>query len=77
LGVAATLAANIAHGPGHCPTGAAAAWHSVALVGSYELLMMVTTVPGVPANGTSAARHDVDPLKDQAAEMFADQLAAD
>jgi Protein of unknown function (DUF2637) len=42
LGVAATLAANVTHGLGHGPVGAAvAAWPAVALVGSYELLMMV------------------------------------
>ena len=42
LGVAVTLAANVAHGLGHGPVGAAvAAWPVVALVGSYELLMMV------------------------------------
>ncbi len=35
LGIAATLAANVAHGLGHGPVGAAvAAWHAVALVGS-------------------------------------------
>src|SRR5215467_11012031 len=42
LGIAATLAANVAHGLGHGPVGAAVvAWPAVALVGSYELLMMV------------------------------------
>jgi hypothetical protein len=42
LGITATLAANVAHGLGHGLTGAAvAAWPAVALVGSYELLMMV------------------------------------
>jgi hypothetical protein len=43
LGIVATLAANVAHGLGHGPVGATvAAWPAVALVGSYELLMMVT-----------------------------------
>jgi hypothetical protein len=42
LGIAATIAANVAHGLGHGPVGVAvAAWPAVALVGSYELLMMV------------------------------------
>jgi hypothetical protein len=42
LGIVATLAANVAHGLGHGPVGAAvAAWPAVALVGSYELLMTV------------------------------------
>jgi hypothetical protein len=36
LGIAATLAANVAHGLGHGPSGAfVAAWPAVALVGSY------------------------------------------
>ena len=40
LGIAATLAANVAHGAGHGVMGAiVAAWPAVALVGSYELLM--------------------------------------
>jgi hypothetical protein len=37
LGIAATLAANVAHGLGHGPVGAAvAAWPAFALVGSYD-----------------------------------------
>jgi len=42
LGTAATLAANVVHGLGHGTIGAVvAAWPAVALVGSYELLMVV------------------------------------
>ena len=42
LGIAATLAANVAHGLGHgLPGAAVAAWPAVALVGSYELLMVI------------------------------------
>lgn len=42
LGIAATLAANAAHGLGNGPVGAiVAAWPAVALVGSYELLMLI------------------------------------
>jgi hypothetical protein len=45
LGIVATLAANVAHGLGHGPVGAVvAAWSAVALVGSYELLMMSSAV---------------------------------
>jgi hypothetical protein len=41
LDIVATLAANVAHGLGHDVIGAAvAAWPAVALVGSYEFLMM-------------------------------------
>ena len=42
LGIAATLAANVTRGLGHGLIGAAvAAWPAVAVVGSYELLMLV------------------------------------
>ena len=78
LGIAATLAANVAHGLGHGLTGAAvAAWPAVALVGSYELLMMVIRSSQVPADGAPETRHDADPLQEQAEELFAEQLAAD
>jgi Protein of unknown function (DUF2637) len=50
LGITATLAANVAHGLGDGPSGAAvAAWPAVALVGSYELLMVVIRYGQVPA----------------------------
>jgi hypothetical protein len=78
LGIAATLAANVAHGLGHGLAGAAvAAWPAVALVGSYELLMMVIHSFQVPADGTPETKRDADPLGEQAAELFAEQLAAD
>ena len=78
LGIAATLAANVAHGLGHGPSGAAvAAWPAVALVGSYELLMMVIRSSQVPVGDTPKAGHGADPLEGQAAELFAEQLAAD
>ena len=49
VGIAATVAANIAHGLGHGLGGAAvAAWPAVALVGSYELLMMIIRGADVP-----------------------------
>ena len=45
LGIAATLAANVAHGLGHGPVSATvAAWPAVALVGSYELSLGVPSV---------------------------------
>ena len=78
LGIAATLAANVAHGLGHGLTGAAvAAWPAVALVGSYELLMMVIHSSQVPADGMPTAEHGTDPLQQQAAGLFAEQLAVD
>jgi hypothetical protein len=78
LGIAATLGANVAHGLGHGLTGAAvAAWPAVALVGSYELLMMVIRSSQVPTDGIPEAGHGADPLQERAAELFAGQLAAD
>ena len=78
LGIAATLAANVAHGLGHGLAGASvAAWPAVALVGSYELLMMVIRSSQVPAVSTPETGCDTDPLQEQAAELFAAQLAAD
>jgi hypothetical protein len=78
LGIAATLAANVAHGLGHGLTGAAvAAWPAVALVGSYELLMMVIRSSQVPGDSVPETERDADPLRERAAELFAGQLAAD
>ena len=78
LGIAATLAANIAHGLGHGLLGAAvAAWPAIALVGSYELLMMVIRSSQAVPDGMSGSADIPDPLGEQAVEIFADQLAAD
>jgi hypothetical protein len=73
LGIAATLAANVAHGLGHRPTGAAvAAWPAVELVGSYELLMLVIRSSQVGSDGTPGSA--VELLQEQAVEVFAEQL---
>jgi hypothetical protein len=78
LGIAATLAANVAHGLGHGPVGAAvAAWPAVTLVGSYELLMLVIRSSQAVPDGMSGEREAQDPLQQRAAEVFADQLAVD
>jgi hypothetical protein len=78
LGIAATLAADVAHGLGHGLVGAAvAAWPAVALVGSYELLMMVIRSSQVPADEAPRTERDTDPLRERAAVLFAGQLAAD
>ena len=81
LGIAATLAANVAHGLGHGPVGAAvAAWPAVALVGSYELLMIV--IRGAqPAVGVAIETLETSPvmpdtLQAQAAEEFAADVTA-
>jgi hypothetical protein len=78
LGIAATLAANVAHGLGHGPVGAAvAAWPAVALVGCYELLMMVIRGSQAVTGGMPGSANPLDPLGEQAAKIFAGQLAAD
>jgi hypothetical protein len=42
VGIVATLAANLAHGLNHGPIGAVvSAWPALALVGSFELLMLL------------------------------------
>src|SRR6516165_7993243 len=81
LGIAATLAANVAHGPGHGLIGAAvAAWPAVALVGSYGLLMMI--IRGTkPASDISPETEEPsagvpDTLQAQAVEEFADDVTA-
>jgi hypothetical protein len=82
LGITATLAANVAHGLGHGLAGAVvAAWPAVALVGSYELLMMVIRSAQLPGTGTALGgapecMPDADPLQAQAAQAFAVELAA-
>jgi hypothetical protein len=81
LGIAATLAANVAHGLGHGPIGAAvAAWPAVALVGSYELLMVIVRGTQQPAGDVSPETVEAptgvpDALQAQAAEEFAADVA--
>jgi hypothetical protein len=85
LGIAATLAANVAHGLGHGPVGAAVgAWPALALVGSYELLMMIirgAQLPGESAvapaeTGMSVVVPLIDALHARAIAEFADDVAA-
>ena len=55
LGIAATLAANMAQGWTHGPVGAVvAAWPAASLVGSYELLVWLIRACGAAARGPSA-----------------------
>jgi hypothetical protein len=62
LGIAATLAANVAHGLGHGPVGAAvAAWPVIALVGSYELFMTIIRGDRRPDSGVPGADHVSEP----------------
>jgi hypothetical protein len=79
LGVAivATIGANLAHGLGHGPVGAlASAWPALALVGSYELLMMLIraehqagerqALNAADNHGAPTAEQDVPPVPVQA-----------
>ena len=80
LGIIATLAADVAHGLGHGIIGAmVAAWPAVALVGSYELLMVIIRGAQTPAvaRGVHHVASVADPLREEAAVVFAAELAAD
>jgi Protein of unknown function (DUF2637) len=56
---------------------AVGAWPAVALVGSNELLMLVIRSSQVQAVDRSDSESEADPLQEEAAELFAEQLAAD
>ncbi len=70
LGIGATLAANVAAGLHFGPVGAVvAAWPALALVGSYELLMLIIR-SGARAEGTDTIRTPAgapEPVTDPAA----------
>ena len=56
-GIVATVGANLAHGVGHGPMGAlVSAWPALALVGSFELLMMLIRTGHGTRAGDAAAR---------------------
>ena len=83
LGVAATVAANVAYGATYGPVGAViSAWPAVAFVGSAELLMATIRRTGhvplhlpeqVQVSGDVAG---ADPVQVRAADVFAAELAA-
>jgi hypothetical protein len=73
VGIVATVGANLAHGLGHGPIGAlVSAWPAVALIGSFELLMMLVrsarraSVGQVPSavvpKPVPVVEHDVPPM---------------
>ena len=53
-----------------------AAWPAVALVGSYELLMMVIRSSQVPGDCVPETDRDADPLRGRAAELLAGLVRA-
>ena len=79
VGIVATVGANLAHGAGHGPVGAlVSAWPALALVGSFELLMMlIRTGRGPQASDAKAgSRYQAapplaqdEPLKPSAAPL--------
>jgi Protein of unknown function (DUF2637) len=66
-GIVATVGANLAHGIGHGPVGAlVSAWPALALVGAFELLVMLirTTRQDRPGDADATTRdHAVSPLE--------------
>jgi hypothetical protein len=80
LGIAATLAANVAAGLAYGPIGAlVAAWPAPALVISYELLMLVIRSAAAPAPGepgtVPAPPAGLNGYGREAAELFAGDLS--
>lgn len=69
VGIVATVGANLAHGLGHGPIGAlVSAWPALALVGSYELLMMLIRTE----HGTTGAPATDEPDRHAAPHAQAD-----
>jgi Protein of unknown function (DUF2637) len=71
-GICATVGANLAHGVGHGPVGAlVSAWPALALVGSFELLMMlIRTGRGAWASDAEPGlRHQPAPQLEQDAPL--------
>lgn len=68
-GIVATVGANLAHGLGHGPVGAlVSAWPALALVGSFELLMLlIRKHHQADAGQGPGAASDVAPVPDQPA----------
>jgi len=61
-GICATVGANLAHGVGHGPVGAlVSAWPALALVGSFELLMMLIRTGRNGRTGAVESRREGQP----------------
>ena len=62
LDIVATLAANVVHGLGYGPSGAVLpAWPAVALVSSYELLMVIIRSAQAPPSAAAGPEHSALP----------------
>jgi len=76
-GIIATIGANLAHGLGHGPIGAlVSAWPALALVGSFELLMLLVRTASHPAilmdHTTPATTADEPDINDVVRAMYQD-----
>ena len=69
-GIAATIGANLAHGLGHGPIGAlVSAWPALALVGSFELLMLLVRTANraaTPADQRAPVDQPAEPALEEA-----------
>jgi hypothetical protein len=71
VGIVATIGANVAHGLNHGPIGAViSAWPAVALVGSFELAMMLTRNAAISVQPRTEVEHSPEEA------VLADYLAS-
>jgi Protein of unknown function (DUF2637) len=76
-GIVATIGANLAHGSGHGPVGAlVSAWPALALVGSFELLMMLIRTGRSTRAGSAGAEPRYQPAPPPAQETPLELSAA-
>ena len=76
-GIMATIGANLAHGSGHGPVGAlVSAWPALALVGSFELLMMLIRTGRSTRAGGAGAEPPYQPAQPPAQEAPLELSAA-
>ena len=76
-GIVATVGANLAHGVGHGPVGAlVSAWPALALVGSFELLMMLIRTGRGTRAGDAEPEHRYQPAPPLAHEAPLELSAA-
>ena len=77
VGIVATVGANLAHGIGHGPVGAlVSAWPALALVGSFELLMMLIRAGRATRAGEAELGHRYQPAPPVAHEAPLELSAA-
>lgn len=79
VGIVATVGANLAHGLGHGPIGAVvSAWPALALVGSFELLMLLIRTQrqdGADQSADGAPNHSAPALEQNAPSVVQPALS--